>query len=131
MNRQDHELGAKIARLLDSGTETLAPAARKRLTEGRQTALAHYGHAPEPAWGSARIGRIGHMAVRLGGYRIEARHLMAIGALIAALIGIVYWQALTPVNEIAEIDLGLLTDDLPINAYLDRGFDSWLKRSSR
>jgi len=25
----------------------------------------------------------------------------------------------------------LLTDELPLNAYLDRGFDSWLKRSAR
>jgi hypothetical protein len=26
---------------------------------------------------------------------------------------------------------GLLTDELPISAYLDQDFDSWLKRSSR
>jgi hypothetical protein len=32
---------------------------------------------------------------------------------------------------LAEVDAGLLTDELPINAYLDKGFDSWLKRSSR
>jgi hypothetical protein len=27
--------------------------------------------------------------------------------------------------------VNLLTDDLPINAYLDQGFDSWLKRAPR
>ena len=43
--------------------------------------------------------------------------------------GAVYWQNLTrQANELAEIDAGLLSDDLPINAYLDNGLDSWLKR---
>ena len=32
---------------------------------------------------------------------------------------------------IAEIDAGLLTDDLPFNAYLDNNFEAWLKRSSQ
>ena len=32
-------------------------------------------------------------------------------------------------NDIAEIDASLLTDDLPINAYLDNNFEAWLKRS--
>jgi len=27
-------------------------------------------------------------------------------------------------------DAGLLTDDLPIDAYLDRGFEAWLKKRS-
>ena len=32
------------------------------------------------------------------------------------------------IAELAEIDSQLLTDDLPIDAYLDRGFQNWLKR---
>ena len=32
---------------------------------------------------------------------------------------------------IADLDARLLTDDLPIDAYLDKGFDSWLKRQQR
>ena len=39
-------------------------------------------------------------------------------------------QILTPA-ELAEIDAGLLTDELPISAYLDKGFDSWVTGSSR
>ena len=47
------------------------------------------------------------------------------------MIGIAYWQnGSSPASEMAEIDAGLLSDELPINAYLDKGFDSWLKRSS-
>jgi hypothetical protein len=29
---------------------------------------------------------------------------------------------------VEEIDSLLLTDDLPIDAYLDRGFQNWLKK---
>jgi hypothetical protein len=32
---------------------------------------------------------------------------------------------------LADLDVRLLTDDLPIDAYLDKGFDSWLNRQSR
>ena len=32
--------------------------------------------------------------------------------------------------EVEELDAQLLTDDLPIDAYLDRGFDAWLKKVS-
>ncbi len=128
MNQQDHKLAPKIVQFLDSGTQTLDPAVQKRLVDARKAALAHYREKPEPAWSLAGEGR---MVMRFGGHRVEMRHLIAIAVLIAGLIGVVYWQTQTPVNEIAEIDLGLLTDDLPLNAYLDRGFDSWLKRSSR
>jgi hypothetical protein len=34
-------------------------------------------------------------------------------------------------GRIAEIDTGLLTQDLPISAYLDKDFATWLKRSRR
>ena len=32
--------------------------------------------------------------------------------------------------EIEEIDAAVLTGDLPLDAYLDKGFDAWLKPSS-
>ena len=32
--------------------------------------------------------------------------------------------------EVEELDALLLTDDLPIDAYLDRGFEAWLKKVS-
>ena len=55
---------------------------------------------------------------------------LAGAALILALVGIqYYWQQPPTVEEIEEIDAALLTSDLPINAYLDKSFDTWIKRS--
>jgi hypothetical protein len=61
----------------------------------------------------------------------DTRNLVAVAALVLALVGVAYWQVSAPVNDIADIDTNLLTDELPVNAYLDKGFDSWLKRSPR
>jgi hypothetical protein len=50
--------------------------------------------------------------------------------LIFGMIGISYWNSTQQAADIEEIDAALLTSELPIDAYLDKGFDAWLKRSS-
>jgi hypothetical protein len=40
------------------------------------------------------------------------------------------WQQTLRVAETEEIDSRLLTDELPIDAYLDKGFETWLKKRS-
>jgi hypothetical protein len=60
------------------------------------------------------------------------RYALSLAVLILGLAGIVYWQSSNGAgSEIADLDARLLTDDLPIDAYLDKGFDSWLKRQQR
>ena len=127
MNRPDDELAGKIVQQLDRGVERLDPAVRERLAAARKVALSHYRERPEPVFGLAwAVNAISHK----GGQRPHrGRYLVAAAALVLGLIGVAYWQTTTP-NDFSEIDVNLLTDDLPLNAYLDRGFDSWLKRVS-
>lgn len=128
MNERD--LAGKIVRHLDSAADGLSAETLARLQVARRNALARYAEVREPASG---IARAGELAARLvGGRWLAPRHLVATAALILGLLGVVYWQA-TPnhAGELAEIDAGLLTDELPINAYLDKGFDAWLKRPLR
>jgi Protein of unknown function (DUF3619) len=129
MNRPEHELAGRIVEHLDYGVDQLEPGTRERLLAARRTALSRYREQPATvtglAWAGQAVGRISE--VRLA----NTRQLIAISALVAALVGIAYWQSNGVTNEIAEIDAGLLSDELPLNAYLDKGFDSWLKRSSR
>ena len=128
MNRPDDELAGRIVQQLDRGVERLDPATCQRLAAARKVALSHYRERPEPAFGFAwALNAISHR----GGQRpYGARYLIAVAALVLGLIGFAYWQTTTP-NDFSEIDVNLLTDDLPVNAYLDRGFDSWLKRVPR
>lgn len=130
MNQPNDELATRIVRHLDFGADHVDPTTRERLLEARKVALSRYTERAEPAWGLAWAGRA--FTRRAERHLFSVRYLVAGAALIAALIGMAYWQNQNgsgPANELAEIDVGLLTDELPINAYLDKGFDSWLKRS--
>jgi len=129
MNQPEHELTNKIVQHLDYGVDQLEPRVRARLFAARQSALSHYREQPVAVAGLAWAGQV---AARITDHRYAStRQLAAISLLVVALAGVAYWQSNGVTNEATDIDTGLLTDELPINAYLDKGFDSWLKRSSR
>ena len=129
MNQPEHELARKIIEHLDQGVANLEPGTRERLAAARKLALARYREVPDTVVGLAWAGRA---MVRFADQRLHRARLLATAAAIAMLLaGITYWQATGPAANDAEIDIGLLTDELPLNAYLDKGFDSWLKRSPR
>ena len=128
MNQQD-ELAGRIARLLDEGVGELAPDKRERLFEARQAALArHPARQPArelvPAWA-------GPLANVTEGRVFGVRYLIPVAALVLGLMGVVYVNTTGISNDMADIDAALLTDELPISAFLDQGLDSWLKRSPR
>ena len=122
MNERD--FAYKIKQQLDQRL-SLDAATLERLKAARERALARQ-RVSEPAfvlaWAEAAVARFSSNPA-------SASVALAGAALILALIGIQYWQQTPTVEEIEEIDAALLTSDLPINAYLDKSFDSWLKRS--
>ena len=129
MNEQD-ELGRRISRLLDETARDVAPATRERLAAARRKALARHAELTVtsrgwvPAWAGS-FSRFTEQSV------LGVRYLLPLAALVLGLLGVVYVHNGTVSSDIADIDMGLLTDELPINAYLDQDFESWLKRSSR
>jgi uncharacterized protein DUF3619 len=130
MNQPEQELARKLVQHLDYGVDRLAPDVRERLAAARRAALSQYREQPASVLG---LSWAGQAVGRLGAHRFyEGRNLVAVAALVLAVAGIAWWQVgNNPVNDVADIDTSLLTDELPVNAYLDKGFDSWLKRSSR
>lgn len=128
MNQPEHELARKLVQHLDYGADHLEPRVRERLLTARKAALSSYRAQPEPVLGLAWAGQAAARIMEPSFY--DVRNLIAITALVLALGGVAWWQVSTP-NDIADIDTSLLTDELPVNAYLDKGFDSWLKRSPR
>jgi hypothetical protein len=129
MNQPEHELAKKVVQHLDYGVDRLEPGVRERLLTARNTALSQYREQPQPVLGLAWAGQAAARITQPSFY--DARNLIAVAALVLALVGVAWWQVSAPVNDIADIDTNLLTDELPVNAYLDKGFDSWLKRSPR
>jgi hypothetical protein len=126
MNQQD-ELGRRIASLLDDSADAVGPAQRERLRAARKLALDRHYEQRERALAPRFATGIGNLTERPV---FGIQYLIPIAALVLGLAGVAYMHY-TPSSDIADIDAGLLTDDLPINAYLDQGFDSWLKRSGR
>jgi uncharacterized iron-regulated membrane protein len=61
---------------------------------------------------------------------VSLRILLPIAILFAGVGGAYTWQQNQRAAELEEIDARLLTDDLPIDAYLDRGFQNWLKKTT-
>ncbi|HEX6298365.1 MAG TPA: DUF3619 family protein [Burkholderiales bacterium] len=119
----EDQFGNRVQHLLDEAIP-LAPNAAERLRAAREQALARQRAAPAPAlqWADNLLGSVG------GWSGMSLRVLLPFALLLAGLIGIYAWQQKQTLAEIEEIDALLLTDELPLDAYLDRGFQDWLKK---
>ena len=66
----------------------------------------------------------------MGAPLLSRRLLVPLFALILTLSVLVIWQQQTIQNtskaDLAELDAQVLTDELPVTAYLDQGFEVWL-----
>ena len=106
----------------------------ERLRAARERALERRRIAREPslAWtrGMARSAADGVAGGfgSTGGFSL--RMLVAAALLLSGLFAIYSGQQDQRAAEVEELDARLLTDDLPIDAYLDRGFEAWLKKVS-
>lgn len=110
------------ARLQGQGGTAIA----ERLRAARERALSRRKLEREPSlvWAGNVIGAFGG----LGGFSL--RLLLPTVLLVAGLLAIYSGQKDQRAADIEELDTQLLTDDLPIDAYLDRGFEAWLKKVS-
>jgi hypothetical protein len=110
--------------VLNRGLTRVQPATAERLRAARERALARQRTelSPAMAWADNLLGRVG------GWGGAAWRILLPLAMLVLAVVGLQYWQQNQRIAEIEEIDAQLLSDDLPIDAYLDRGFQNWLKQ---
>ena len=119
----------QICRVLDNGADELDAGIAERLRAARERALAHQATAV----GAVAIVDAGGTALQMGGD--DTRHpLRTTLSILALLLGVVltyYWNAMDEATANEEIDSALLADDLPPNAYLDKGFHAWLEKNSR
>jgi hypothetical protein len=133
MTRKDLDFTKKITTYLDSGTAELKAGTTYRLQLARQEALARLADPQRMAelrlagaQGNVGSGDAG------GGRRFLAsgRLWVGIALIIMASFGFQQWQAYQQLNDLEETDAAILSSDLPIDAYLDRGFQNWLKHVS-
>jgi hypothetical protein len=117
--------GMKIRQALNEGARPSARVA-ERLRIARERALA--ARKPEAAH---ELALAGNVLARIGGLGgLSLRVLLPTAVVIAGLFGIYTWEREQRAADVEELDAMLLTDDLPIDAYLDKGFEAWLKKRS-
>lgn len=110
----------RIIRLLDHDAP-LPAAISERLNSARRAALDRQ-RATSAGLSLAGIGREIEDF-----WFLRGRAMMMTLALIALLGASDYWSECFRASELEDVDSALLSDDLPIDAYLDHGFDQWLK----
>jgi len=127
----------KIRQILNEGARLEGPegaAIAERLRAARERALTLKRPERAAAFGWARMSSGGNLAGQSGAFGgpggFALRVLLPTLLLLTGLFGIYSWQQEQRAADIEELDSRLLTDDLPIDAYLDRGFEAWLKKVS-
>ena len=135
---KDLEFVQGMRRALDESAASLPSTTTARLTAARKVALARKKAEPVlvrvPSLAAAGVGAgIGAMPGGLPPRRRSALTRFALAwplaALVAGLFAIAYFEDQQRTAELADIDAAMLSDDLPLTAYLDHGFNAYLTRA--
>ena len=117
--------GYKIRQHLNRGLHELSPETTARLAAARQSALA----CQKQTVSQSLLATVGGFVQSQFDSRFVKQSCTAL-VLFFGVVFSVYWVADQRASELGAIDSALLTDDLPISAFTDQGFDAWLKRAS-
>jgi hypothetical protein len=112
---------------LNRGLTRLEPTTLDRLAAARAAALAGQKRVVRQTLWAEAGAQVGHF-LSFDGSR--SRRVMGVLALLTGLLLGAYWHGQVRLAEVEELDSELLSDELPINAYLDKGFDTWLKHGN-
>ena len=119
------QFGHEIAKRLDQGLGDIPAATLGRLSAARALALARSGDRSVVA-----VSRAGSTLTGSLGRFFGTRVLGPSFALVLLALAVLWWQQVHRVqhnnSENAEVDAAVLTDELPVTAYLDQGFEIWL-----
>lgn len=111
---------------LNRSLDDISPNASRRLEAARRSALSHQKQEARvlAVAGAHGFGHFGHF----DDHRL--RNLAAVLLLLLGLAFVFYWQGQRYVEEIEDIDSALLSDAIPPDAFIDKGFAAWLDSSS-
>ncbi|NHZ41321.1 DUF3619 family protein [Massilia aquatica] len=130
MNTDDLNFAYKVRHALNDHLDGLPAATTERLSAARKAAMARKKpHVPVQAAQTQLAGNIG----ALFSFSSLGRMSVAIPlmALVAGLAGIYQYEEQQRLEEIAELDAAVLSDELPLTAYLDQGFNAYLAQRAQ
>jgi hypothetical protein len=145
LETKENEFALKVVQALDENASNIPAAAVDRLAAARRTAIARKKPAtvavaaPVFAPVLAGAGASGTSVSMGNGNEPHARKSLfarlgglglvwPLAALAIGIAGIAYWEDQQRKAELADIDAAMLSDSLPLDAYLDHGFNAYLSR---
>jgi Protein of unknown function (DUF3619) len=130
MNAKELNFAYKVRHALNEHLEDLPASTTERLSSARSLALSRKkknaplrAHASRLAFAGAG-GFFNEPMSWLGRLGVAAPILA--GALL--LVGMYQYEQQQRISETADIDAAVLSDDLPLSAYLDHGFNAYLAK---
>ncbi|HEY3461298.1 MAG TPA: DUF3619 family protein [Casimicrobiaceae bacterium] len=123
----EREFARNVVETLDRSAAELRPGTVYRLRQARAAALDAVG-------ATVAVGELATAQGPVGGWfaggRTSAVRWLGVALAVATLgLGYQQWHTVQQVHEFEDLDMHLLASDLPIDAYLDRGFQNWLRTS--
>lgn len=136
MNTDDINLAYKVRHALNEQLDTLPASTTDRLAAARAAALAR--KKPEESFLQVKTAGSGWRQVfaNFGGFvSAPAMSRLAVAVPVLALVigmgGMVQHEQQQQIAELADIDAAVLSDELPLTAYLDPGFSAYLESQQR
>ena len=131
MTKENDEFARKLTGYLDRGSAELKAGTAYRLQLARAEALARLTDPKRQTAAQAPLALAGAGTGTLGGggsgLRSSVRLGIGILLIVFAAFGYQQWQAYQQLQDLEETDAAILSSDLPIDAYLDQGFQNWLR----
>jgi hypothetical protein len=131
MNAKEIDFAYKVRHALNENLEHLPPSATTRLAEARRAAISRKKpDLPKRAWVSRPVvagsgdGFFNRPLPWLGRMGVALPIVLAF----AGLVGMYQAEKQQHIRELAEIDAMVLSDELPLSAYTDHGFNAYLSK---
>ena len=131
MNTDDLNFAYKVRHALNEKLDTLPAATTERLASARKLAVSRKKSAnPLRVAQRALAGGAGALSSSFS-WMTRVSVAVPLMALVIGLGGIYHYEQQQRIAEIAELDAAVLSDELPLTAYLDHGFNAYLAQSAQ
>jgi hypothetical protein len=130
MNTDDTNLAYAVRRALNEQLDHLPEATTSRLAAARAAAMARKkADAPQAKQATRGGFNFGALFSGVGLGRLAVA--VPLFALVAGLAGVYQHEQKQHIADLAELDAAVLSDELPLTAYLDDGFNAYLASQKR
>jgi len=133
MNTDDTNFAYKVRHALNARLDDMPASTADRLAAARKTALSRKkAHAPAALAHASLAGNVGSFFSRFSLLSLGRAGVgIPLLALVAALAGVYQFEQERRIGELAELDAAVLSDELPLTAYLDHGFNAYLAQRAQ